>query len=116
MNQAIRDWLNGIDTGISSRTIVAVMEHEPLVLAQDFGAGYPLDPADLGRCIRLLDIEPMYRRHLSLMATVGKEWARLVLAWDELEALYREELPTGRAPKCYDRMQEVLKGESSHER
>lgn len=36
-------------------------------------------------------------------------WAKLVDAWDELEALYLEEVPkgTGRAPKLYARMREL---------
>ena len=39
------------------------------------------------------------------------EWAPLVAVWDELTALYEEELPSGRCPKLYDRMQQ-LRGES----
>lgn len=43
------------------------------------------------------------------MAVLSNEWEVLAAHWDELEALYREELPTGRAPKLYDRMQELLR-------
>lgn len=103
MNTTIASWLNGRDTGASSIAIVAFME----------GASgpfrYPLDPDDLGRCIRLLAIAPEYRERWSEMAQASEEWAALVGAWDELVTLYAIEAPNRRAPKCYERMRELLR-------
>src|SRR5688572_12746693 len=103
MNLSVINWLSGRDTGISSMAIVTVMEggtvHEYT---------FPHDPADLGRCIRLLDIAPEYRENLDAMKQVGPHWSSLVDHWSELESLYYEELPTGRAPKCYARMRELI--------
>lgn len=99
------NWLASDDTGLSSRTILAWMETGMLA---DVCLDYPLDPADLGRCIRLLDLEPTYRARITDMAGAGPEWARLVSRWADLEALYREEAPSGRAPRCYALMRELI--------
>jgi hypothetical protein len=66
----------------------------------------PLDPADFGRCQRLLKAFPEWRERIREMA-VYPGWAGLVGAWDMLEALYAEERPKGAAPKLYARMQEL---------
>lgn len=102
------EWLFGGDTGLSSecmwRTFMGVREP-----ADWFRRGsYPLDPADLGRCIRLLDRFPEWRPRLSEMRVHGPAWSALVDHWDELEALYREEAPSGMAPRCYARMVEII--------
>ena len=35
-------------------------------------------------------------------------WRALVKNWDKLEAVYREEFPSGHAPKCYAMMSELI--------
>ena len=99
-------WWKGDDTGISSRAIVCFFEGIP---TDRWGYGHPLDPSDFGRCVRLLEVAPHYRKRLPEMTVLSNEWEVLAAHWDELEALYREELPTGSAPKLYDRMQELLR-------
>lgn len=104
-------WLAGDDTGLSSRALLAHMESNELVLIANgrFGMSYPHDPADLGRCIRLMDIEPTYRSRILEMSRYSQQWAQLAAHWDELEALYHEEVPThwGKAPRTYARMVEL---------
>lgn len=73
---------------------------------------YPHDPSDFGRCLGLLDACPELRDRLPEMAATGREWAALVAHWEELEALLREEAPTGLCPRLYARMKE-LTGESA---
>jgi hypothetical protein len=113
-NMGLRAWLRSDDTGLSSQ----YMAH---VLAPLAGAGTapdpsdrfwrnpsPLDPDDFGRCYRLLKAVPGLRAHLPALATGhGAEWTGLVAVWDELERLYEEELPRGKAPKLYARMQAI---------
>jgi hypothetical protein len=67
----------------------------------------PHDPADFGRCYRLLKVMPSWRARLPEVAARFPEWRGFVDAWDELTALYEEALPAGPAPKLYARMQEL---------
>lgn len=69
---------------------------------------HPSDPDDLKRCIRLLELIPEARNHMDKVSAISDVWARLVENWDELESLYQEEYPTGKAPKCYSRMKEII--------
>lgn len=98
-------WLANGDTGISSRTIWFVLMGRPIP-ANDW-TDVPHDPADFGRCHRLLAVMPSWRARLGEVAAEYPEWKPLVDHWDELAALYEEELPKGTAPKMYARMQEL---------
>ncbi len=69
---------------------------------------YPHDPDDFGRCYRMLRAAPEFIPHVGTMAKSGKEWEALAKHWDELEKLYEQEYPTGKAPKLYARMKELL--------
>ena len=60
---------------------------------------HPYDPDDFGRCLGLLEAVPELRLHIAKMAEYGKVWAAYVEHWAEMEALYQEESPLGRAPK-----------------
>jgi len=97
-------WALGPDIGISSKTIVQV-----LTGAHVLGLLHPsppLDPSDFGRCERMLDLFPWLRLNLFHVADVYPEWRPMIGAWDELRALYAEELAenTGSAPRLYARM------------
>jgi len=99
------EWLMGGDTGISSMAIFAVMTgtryHPP------GGTPIPYDPDDFGRCHRLLERFPAWRLRLGEVPAVYPAWTPFVPAWDELTALYVEELPSGRCPKLYARLSEL---------
>lgn len=96
------EWATSWDTGTSSMTIWKVMMGKPL--AQ--GTATPQDPADFGRCYRLLEAFPQWRARMGEMLRVAG-WASLVTAWPTLEALYEKELPTGHAPKLYEEMKRL---------
>lgn len=114
MKAELLKWLAGDDTGISSLALIAHMEHNEGIAAMNgsFGMGHPRDPADLGRCIRLMDIESSYRDRILEMSFYSRQWARISVNWTELESLYREEAPAhhGSAPRTYARMKELLDG------
>jgi hypothetical protein len=102
-------WLDGPDTGRSSLTIYGVLHHEPSARARvrsELGA-VPLDPADFGRCHRLLLLFPTWAARLHEVATRYPDWAPLVSAWRELASLYEEEYATGFAPRLMMRMQDL---------
>lgn len=103
-------WPDSDDTGMSSKAIYRHMRNGP-AFAADFRSGgvpHPLDPSDFGRCYRLLNLAPDWRARITEMAQHGPEWAALSGAWDELTALYEEELPHGTAPRLYARMKALL--------
>jgi hypothetical protein len=110
-------WLTeGGDTGTSSLTIWSVMTGLAIPTlhgGNDRRADVPHDPADFGRCHRLLDLFPQWRKRLAEVADRYPEWSGLVDAWDELTELYLAEYSSGRAPRCYARMREILGGDSS---
>lgn len=99
-------WLALGDSGLSSKAIAFKM------CGIDAGDSWdrkfhPSDPSDFGRCFRLLKLYPEWRNRLGEMATVSKCWRALVKRWDEIEALYLEELPGKRAPKTYELMKSI---------
>lgn len=82
-------WLNGTDTGTSSLTIFSALSETGNVLKQRHRQDdVPYDADDLGRCIRLLERMPAWRARLGEVAQKYPRWSHIVLAWDELEALY----------------------------
>lgn len=97
-------WLNNGDTGISSETIWRVLMGET-----PKRASIPWDPADFGRCYRLLKVMPAWRSRLGEVAVKYPEWRPLVEAWDELTAMYEAEIQNGSktSPRMYERMMEL---------
>lgn len=102
------DWLLSCDTGVSSKTICAVMTGSKIV--GSFGPDVPHDPSDFGRCYRLLALFPEWLERLPEVAEQFPMWGPMVEAWGELTALYEEETKnaSGNAPKLYKRMQELI--------
>jgi hypothetical protein len=97
-------WVSGPDTGLSSKAIFYVMTGTGDGHAR---AQHPRDPDDFGRCYRLLQLFPQWRARLGEMSLESLAWAGLVAEWDELERLYEEERPTGKAPKLYRAMRKA---------
>ena len=79
----IGEWLLSDDTGMSSCFLASRL--------CGFSRPYahPYDPADFGRCVRLLDSVDGLRKDFACIADASREWARLVERWGEMEALYR---------------------------
>lgn len=96
-------WLGSGDTGTSSLWMAHVLAGAP---EPEHGEGYPYDPADFGRCYRMLRAVP---DHLPIdrMKASGPVWAAYVDAWPEMERLWEEESPSGRCPKLYELMQKL---------
>lgn len=118
VDRAVQTWIRSGNGGSSSHTIVRVlggqaglaelqrMRHVPQ-------PSHPHDPADLMRCVSLLDAvkgaggDWRARLHEVAAAYPNTAWPRLVEAWAELESMLAEEAPSGRAPKTYARMKEL---------
>ena len=100
-------WLRSPDTGVSSKTIFSVLSEKHGRVAA-IRTGVPHDPADFGRCHRLLNLIPGWRERLPEVAAAYPEWSALVREWDTLTKLYEEELPSGSCPKLYAAMQPLI--------
>lgn len=104
-------WRLGPDTGISSVTIWSVMTGRPFDV-EYFDPDVPRDPADFGRCYRLLQAFPSWLPRLAEVAQRYPKWGPMVREWDAMTALYEREIkrPDGRAPELYELMK-TLEGE-----
>lgn len=76
-------WFLCGDTGLSSRTIYAVMMERP-----EKNPSWPHDADDFGRCYRLLKRFPEWRHRLLEMKLAHPAWEPFVTVWDELTGLY----------------------------
>ena len=104
-------WLAVGERGISSNAIaLATLGLQPT----GHDARWPLDPADLRRCLLLLDAVPETREGgLLVLAKRCPRWAALAKVWDRLSETLRSEIgealpPRGSAPRTYALMQEAL--------
>ncbi|MDE2861738.1 MAG: hypothetical protein OXL35_09735 [Chloroflexota bacterium] len=104
-------WLAVGERGISSNAIaLTTLGLHPT--GRD--ARWPLDPADLRRCLLLLEAVPeTCEDGLLVLAKRCPRWAALVRVWDRLAETLRSEIgetlpQKGSAPKTYALMQEVL--------
>lgn len=104
----ILQWLTTDDTGTSSKTLA----YRALGMRWR-GEDVPVDPADLNRCLLLMERVPWVRLYLPDMAQVSPRWAALVARWDEVEKSFIEEVGLNwerarSAPRTYDLMQSIL--------
>ena len=100
------EWMMAGDIGVSSKTILHVMERTPPPGHVDV----PYDPGDFGRCHRLLEAFPSYRARLGEVAAMYPAWVGLVREWDALTEMYCVARNTGaeRADGLYERMQSLI--------
>lgn len=105
----VLEWFMSCDTGISSKTIAAVMcGADP---NEFYWNSPPADPSDLGRCLRLLERFPEWKERIPEMAKASEHWARVVPHWDEVSASMVEEVGIDwvkgkKAPKTYALMKQ----------
>jgi hypothetical protein len=104
----IANWLLSNDTGLSSETMAAIA----LGATARHGFNAPHDPADFGRCYRLVKAVPEVRLAFPRIAKKVKPFSGIIREWDALCALYERDLPTGRSDELYRRIKE-LRGDKS---
>jgi len=74
---------------------------------------YPHDPADLNRCLLLLEAVPEVRDHFDKVEALGVVWGRLIGRWADIESSLLDEVGLNwskaqEAPKTYALMREVI--------
>lgn len=104
---AAEEWPGAGDAGVSSATIWSVMMGRPSPLGD---TDVPHDPADFGRCYRLLKRFPKWRERLPEVAEKHPDWAPLIARWDDVEALFEKESkrPDGMARETYRLIKDLL--------
>lgn len=79
------NWLQGRDTGISSKTMFSALTGIPVVCYD-----IPYDIADIGRCIRMLKACPELRNSIYKVSDKHIEWQPFIDCWKQLEIDYEE--------------------------
>lgn len=92
--------------GDDGRSSTAIWQHMRGGLSR---GDHPHDPADFARCSRLLAAPWAlgWRARMPEMSRYGAIWAAMAARWEEMEALFVEEFPTGNAPKLYAMMRKM---------
>ncbi len=103
-----RGWRKGGDTGLSS---VTVWSH--MMGVKNFDVDHPLDPSDLGRILRLLELVPEWKPRVQELASLSPEWKALVGRWKEITSLMDAEVGFfgergNRAPRTYATIRNAL--------
>jgi hypothetical protein len=101
------NWLARGEAGTSSKTMAFCacdIEYEDQC--------HPLDPADLNRCIKVVESIPEIRKAFEKIAKLSDDWRRVIDHWDELAGLFIEEVgydwsKCRSAPITYKRMKEL---------
>ena len=83
-------WLGSGDTGISSESLAFC--YLKIDKTDIWGYRPPSDPADLGRCLRLIEIEPEVRKCVDELALKNDEWAKIAPHWDEISQSMSDEV------------------------
>lgn len=99
-------WMKGRDTGLSSEALGFHM-----IMGESTG-NYPYDPADLGRCLRLIELFPEWESRIGEMEKYGKEWASYAKEWGMLRDTMKDEVGInwekgGSAGKTYALMKKL---------
>jgi len=84
-------WVNGQDTGTSSKTMFAALsgsETGPQKLNGFAGRDIPKDMDDFGRCYRLILAVPEWAERLRKVSGVVPAWHPFIREWKVLECLY----------------------------
>ncbi len=102
---AVVEWLKNGERGASSEAMCKAMFGGPWNVAK---TAYPLDPSDLSRCLKFMDIvdDSDYWRMVKLK-DVSVEWSSLINHWDELKTCFYAEGQNNK-PKTYELMNEIL--------
>lgn len=81
------DWLAGRDTGVSSITIMCVLNNRP---SPRNGLDIPYDMDDVGRCVRMLALFPELEARLPELGDKLPMWRPYVDCWPHIKQLYNE--------------------------
>lgn len=104
MNDVLIQWLASDDTGTSSKSLA--FEFLGVTPSR---IDAPHDPADLGRCLRLIAKIPEVRGCVDSLGKKHRRWAMAAAVWDEIAACMADEVGIDwtkgrRAERTYEMM------------
>lgn len=86
MDRDIIRWFANGETGMSSKAMAcAASGVDPTMKS------HPCDPADLNRCIKLVDQVPDVKSQFPTIAKMSPQWAAVIQHWDRLRTLFHSE-------------------------
>lgn len=108
-------WAVGPDTGSSSQAIMCAATGVSRGRGLRDDDAHPLDPSDLGRCLRLIEMLPWTWRGVEVLAGRNPVWKALHENWARLAKTFIEEVglnweKADRAPKTFALMQKLMDG------
>ncbi|WP_024717979.1 hypothetical protein [Pseudomonas putida] len=110
VEQRASAWMRDGEVGMSSR---AIHDHMLGLTPKCGYFDYPLDPDDLNRCIKLLELIPEWKPRMGEMAQRGEQWVGLANRWEEICRCFLDEVGLDwckgrRAPKTYLLMTQAM--------
>ena len=116
MNDKILKWFCAGEVGCSSIAMAASVAG----VGEGAEKAHPYDPADLNRCLLLLEEVPEIRSCMEKVAAISPAWAALVARWGEVEECFLREAGLnwsvgGRAPETYRRMKSIYEAAEAAE-
>lgn len=118
LSMAAINWLSCGRRGLSSNALFSTLTGVNAL--GDDKPRHPHDPADLDRCLRLLNEVPELRPLLPKMADVSPQWAALIANWDEIERSHLDEAGLGwtkarSAPRTYELIKKAIESADTKE-
>lgn len=118
MKAKILNWLADGQTGVSSEAMAFTALG--VTIEDRWHRCTPHDPADLNRCLLLVEDVPEIKTKFPEIAALSKGWAILVEHWDELRDMFINEAgrnwsKTQDAPPTFQRMKELKLREGDYD-
>lgn len=106
MKDKILEWFATGRVGASSKAMASAVADLP------HDKSHPYDPADLNRCLLLLEAVPEIRNSMDKVAAISDTWGKLVARWDEVEQCFLDEVGLNwckarSAPATYELMKQI---------
>lgn len=101
-------WIISNDTGISSKTIWAVMMGAVTGKEHPFTFDVPHDPCDFGRCYRLIFHFPEWRERLHEVGELFPMWKPMIREWDKLSEMFSQNIRNGKTSGWSDEMYKFM--------
>ena|ERR1035437_1262502 len=104
--EGLEKWLQSDETGLSSLYIASILSGRSTLRNRIVERNIPHDGSDFGRCLKLLEAVPEWKKRLGEVGKKGgPTWKKLIENWKKLEELYKKE----RSVEVYEKISEIKK-------